>query len=205
MTFGPGEEEVVGAVDTEDGLAVALGHVDALQRCGAAAFGGRDRVDDTPGRQTDTHTYTHAHTRVNRCRMDAVLSRQGAESQPTHNWSHAQRAIEHTLKIEKWSPETRRERGRRRERERKHQATAVRVIVRAGTTTGPLLSKSGRAICWRARRKCLTGREGTRKVTGSFLIVAPDGSSASSSSTDADWLTLKLGRLCPNTLCSIAG
>lgn len=101
MTFGPGEEEVVGAVDTEDGLAVALGHVDALQRCGAAAFGGRDRVDDTPGRQTDTHTYTHAHTRVNRCRMDAVLSRQGAESQPTHNWSHAQRAIEHTLKIEK--------------------------------------------------------------------------------------------------------
>lgn len=120
MTFGPGEEEVIGAVDTEDGLAVALGHVDALQRCRAAAFGGRDRVDDTPGRQTDTHTYTHAHTSVNRCRMDAVLSRQRAESQPTHNWSHAQRAIEHTLKIEKRSPETQREREEEGEKEREN-------------------------------------------------------------------------------------
>lgn len=56
MTFGPGEEEVVSAVDTEDGLAVALGHVDTLQRRRATAFGGRDRVDDTPGRQTDRQT-----------------------------------------------------------------------------------------------------------------------------------------------------
>lgn len=66
MTFGPGEEEVVGAVDTEDGLAVALGHVDALQRRRAAAFGGRDRVDDTPGRQTDTHAHTQASTGAGR-------------------------------------------------------------------------------------------------------------------------------------------
>lgn len=66
MTFGPGEEEVVSAVDTEDGLAVALGHVDALQRRRAAAFSGRDRVDDTPGRQTGTHTCTRVSTGAGR-------------------------------------------------------------------------------------------------------------------------------------------
>lgn len=31
-TLGSGEEQIVGAVDAEDGLAVSLGHVDALQQ-----------------------------------------------------------------------------------------------------------------------------------------------------------------------------
>lgn len=56
ITFGSGEEEVVGAVHTEDGLAVSLRHVDALQRRRAAALRGRHRVNDPPGRHTHTHT-----------------------------------------------------------------------------------------------------------------------------------------------------
>lgn len=54
ITFGSGEEEVVGAVHTEDGLAVSLCHVDALQRRRAAALRGRHRVNDAPGRHTHT-------------------------------------------------------------------------------------------------------------------------------------------------------
>lgn len=76
VTFGAGEEEVVSAVDAEDGLAVTLGHVDALQRRRATAFGGRNRVDDTPGKQTGTHTHGRVSTgaRWTQCRLGMALN-----------------------------------------------------------------------------------------------------------------------------------
>lgn len=49
LTFGSGEEKVVGAVHAQDGLAVALRHVHALQSGRAAALRGRHGVNDAPG------------------------------------------------------------------------------------------------------------------------------------------------------------
>lgn len=39
LTLGASEEQVVGAVDAEHGLAVSLSHMDTLQCCCPAAFG----------------------------------------------------------------------------------------------------------------------------------------------------------------------
>lgn len=50
LTFGSGEEKVVGAVDAEHSLAVSLRHVDALQRRRTTALSGRHRVNDAPGK-----------------------------------------------------------------------------------------------------------------------------------------------------------
>lgn len=49
LTFGPREEQLVRGVQAEDGLGVALGHGDALQRGRPRALGPSDGRDDAPG------------------------------------------------------------------------------------------------------------------------------------------------------------
>lgn len=58
-TLGSGEEQIVGAVDAEDGLAVSLGHVDALQQRARATLGGRHRMNDAPA-ESNKHVHLHA-------------------------------------------------------------------------------------------------------------------------------------------------
>lgn len=50
-TFGPCEEQLIRGVQAEDGLGVALGHGDALQRGRPRAPGSSDRGDDAPSRE----------------------------------------------------------------------------------------------------------------------------------------------------------